>query len=74
MRDSMKSKIQVRSKEGIVIDTIKRKLRFEQIGNFNLVFCTYKKDRRCIVESDAGDLSDPFRRDSTYTESFHIIV
>ena len=68
-----KYSIQVREKgTGRVIETITRKLRNEQIGNFNPMFCTYKGNTRCLVKSDAGDLSDPFRRDPTYETSLYI--
>lgn len=54
-----------------VIDTISRKLWAEQIGNFNPLFCRYK-GKRSLVESDAGDVSDPFRREESYANSFFI--
>ncbi len=55
-----------------VIDTIKRTLRAECIGNFNPLFCTYKGNNRCLVDSDKGDLSDPFRREDNYAECLYI--
>ena len=57
-----------------VRETIKRKLRAEQIGNFNPLFCRYRGDNRVLVHSDAGDLSDPFRRESSYAQSLFIRV
>ena len=54
-----------------VTETIKRKLWAEQIGNFNPIFCRYK-GKRTLVHSDEGDISDPFRRDETYTKTLYI--
>jgi hypothetical protein len=70
-----KYSIQVREKgTGKVIETIQRILRSEQIGNFCPMFCTYKGNTRCLVQSDAGDLSDPFRREESYETSLFIEV
>ncbi len=63
--------IQVRF-AGIVVETISRVLRSEMIGNFNPFFCTYKGNKRCLVKSDAGDVSDPFRRTQAYANTFYI--
>jgi len=69
-----KQHIQVRFKPtGQIINTIKRVLRAEQIGNFCPIFCTYK-GKRTLVKSEAGDLSDPFRRTETYIQSLFIEV
>ncbi len=68
-----KFSIQVR-KNGTVVDTVNRVLRSEQIGNFNPLFCTYNKNKRCLVHSDEGDLSDPFRRTEEYAKSFYINI
>ena len=57
----------------IPFKTIKRKVRAEQIGNFCPLFCTFLNKRR-LVKSDAGDLSDPFRRDESYANSFYIEI
>jgi hypothetical protein len=51
--------------------TIQRKPWAEQIGNFNPLFCRYQ-GRRCLIESDEGDVSDPFRREESYANSFYI--
>lgn len=56
-----------------VIDSIKRVLRAECIGNFNPIFCTYK-GKRTLVHSENGDLSDPFRRDDRYLKTLFIEV
>lgn len=50
---------------------IKRKLYAEQVGNFNPIFCRYK-GAWYLVHSDAGDTSDPFRREESYAKSFFI--
>jgi hypothetical protein len=70
-----KQLIQVRFKPtGQIINTIKRKLRSEQIGNFCPIFCTYKGNNRTLVKSEEGDLSDPFRRTESYVQSLFIEV
>lgn len=62
------------SRDFTVVETIKRVLRAEQIGNFNPLFCRYANNPRVLVHSDEGDLSDPFRRDETYSRSFYILA
>ena len=57
-----------------VMETILRVLRAEQIGNFCPVFCRYNNDKRCLVHSDLGDFSDPFRRSAEYGETLYIKV
>lgn len=61
-----KHTIQVRDAIGKPCKTIRRVLRAEMIGNFNPLFCTYQ-NKTWLVKSDDGDLSDPFRRDESYT-------
>jgi len=56
-----------------VIKTVERKLYGQQIGNFNPFFCRYG-GRTFQVHSDAGDVSDPFRRSEEYAETFFIDV
>ena len=56
-----------------VLGTIDRVLRAEMIGNFNPIFCTYH-GKEHLVHSEAGDLSDPFRRDNTYAETLFIKI
>ena len=58
---------------GKVIARVKCKLKAEQIGNFSPVFCTYQGKSR-LVKSRQGDLSDPFRRNDSYTDSLYIEV
>lgn len=53
-------------------ETIQRVLRSEQIGNFNPIFCTHKGNKRILVHSEAGDLSDPFRRSKEYADTLFI--
>jgi hypothetical protein len=55
-----------------VAETIRRTLRAECIGNFNPLFCRFAGDPRVVVHSDAGDGSDPFRRDASYLETLWI--
>jgi hypothetical protein len=65
-----KHAIEVRKADGTKF-TIKRQLRAEQIGNFNPIFCTYQ-GKRILVQSDDGDLSDPFRREESYLKTLYI--
>ena len=65
-----KQTIQVR-KGSEVIETIKRKVWLEAIGNFNPMFCRYRKSR-CLVKSEEGDISDPFRREESYLKTLYI--
>ena len=54
--------VEVRNGDGSLVEKIAVTLRAEAIGNFNPVFCTYKNDKRCLVESEDGMIDDPFRR------------
>lgn len=56
-----------------VVETITRKCWAESIGNFNPIFCRYK-NKRTLVHSDDGDLSDPFRREEGYLKTLFIEV
>lgn len=58
---------------GEFIETIRRVLRAEQMGNFNPIFCFYR-GKSVMVSSKEGDLSDPFRRETSYLESLYIEV
>lgn len=58
---------------GRLIKTISRVIWGEQIGNFNPIFCRYN-GKRCLVQSEAGDTSDPFRRTEEYKNTFFIEV
>jgi len=68
----IKMSIQVRNADGTVLETIKRKPWAEQFGNFNPVFCRYR-GKKCLVQSDKGDISDPFRADESYLETMYIM-
>ena len=56
-----------------LVKTIKRPLWAEQIGNFSPFFCSYK-GKRTLIHSDEGDVSDPFRREAFYANSFFITI
>lgn len=56
-----------------MVATVTRTIRAEQIGNFSPIFCTYK-GKRTLVNSEAGDLSDPFRRTENYVKTFFIVI
>ena len=43
----------------------------EPIGNFNPMFCQFQ-NKRTLVQSEHGDLSDPFRRDESYAETLYV--
>ena len=55
-----KHEIQVRVPDGGVVETVRRVLRAEAIGNFCPIYCTYKGHKR-LVRSDAPHLDDPMR-------------
>lgn len=81
MSNNKKYKIQVRqyppgqSSHGIfcLAETVNRSIHAEQIGNFNPFFCTYKGKSR-LIKSDDGDVSDPFRREESYADTFFITI
>lgn len=62
--------IRVVGSEGKTI-SISRKIYAKQIGNFNPIFCRFR-GKTYLVKSDAGDTSDPFRREESYSTSFFI--
>jgi hypothetical protein len=41
------------------------------MGNFNPLFCTYN-GKKYLVQSECGDLSDPFRREESWLEKLFI--
>ena len=57
-----------------VVESVQRAIRSEAIGNFNPCFCSYKEDRRCLVHSEQGDMSDPFRREDSYLTTLYIRI
>ena len=60
-------------KDGKVIGTFPKILKAEMIGNFNPIFCRHDR-KKCLVKSEAGDLSDPFRREESYLKSLYIEI
>jgi hypothetical protein len=74
-----KRKIEVRKKgehhgePGELIETIMRVPWLEAIGNFNPMFIRYR-GKRTLVQSKAGDLSDPMRRTEDYLETLYIEI
>ncbi len=58
-------------KPGELIEVIQRVLRAEATGNFSPVFCTYK-GKSHLVQSELGDLSDPFRREESYLKFLYL--
>lgn len=56
-----------------IVETIARKPWLECIGNFNPMFCRYH-GKRTLVNSDRGDISDPFRRDESYLSTLFIEI
>ena len=56
-----KYEIQVRNGDNSLVETIKRSIRSEAIGNFCPIFCTYQGKKRCLIESDALHVDDPLR-------------
>lgn len=70
---SKKNEIGVLDKNGHLFKIIKRKVRFEMIGNFCPGFVVYK-GKEYLAKSDKGDLSDPFRRDESYLNHLYIQI
>lgn len=66
-------RIELRDPAGGKLGEIKRVLTAEACGNFIPLFCIYKGERY-LVKSEAGDLSDPFRRTEAYAQSFYITI
>lgn len=52
--------IQVRKGDGTPVETIRRTIQSEAIGNFVAKFCRHK-GKECLVESDELHLDDPLR-------------
>jgi hypothetical protein len=68
----MKKEIGVLDPNGHLYKIIKRKLKFEAIGNSCPAFVTYK-GKEYLVKPE-GDLSDPFRANESYLKSLYITV
>ena len=66
--------IEVRSTYGLKPYKIKvNKLIAENCGNFNPIYCMHGGVKR-LVQSNKGDLSDPFRREESYLDSLFITI
>ena len=65
-------KIQVRL-NGVEVGTIKRKVYVDSLGNFNRFACRYN-GRTFIVQSEHGDIGDPFRAEESYLTTLYIEV
>jgi len=70
--------------DGLLIKTVQRTLQRKavhgihymltaQVGNFSPLFCRYL-GKKYLVRSEAGDLSDPFRRNCGYLDRLFIYV
>jgi len=55
------------------VKIIERVLRSEAIGNFNPIFCHYL-GKDYLVQSELGDLSDPFRSTKKYLDYLYIEI
>lgn len=79
MNKKTQYKIEVRERgvkfgePGKLIETITRIPWSEPMGNFSPIFCRYK-DKKMLVLSKEGDLSDPFRRTQEYLNSLYIEI
>ena len=69
----MKHEIWVLDGNGHLYKIIRRKLKFEAIGNFCPAFVTYQ-GKEYLVKSEKGDLSDPFRANESYLDRLYITV
>jgi hypothetical protein len=56
---------------GQTIETITRKVYCDTLGNFNRLACRYK-GKTYLVQSEAGDLGDPFRANESYLSALFI--
>jgi hypothetical protein len=54
-----------------LVETVARKLYVDTVGNFNRIAARYK-GKTYLVQSDTGDLGDPFRADATYLDCLYI--
>lgn len=52
---------------------IDRVLNVDQVGNFARVACRYN-GKTYLVNSEAGDIGDPFRADESYLDTLFIDV
>ena len=65
-----KQNIEVR-RNGKPVERVQRKLYVDQVGNFNRVACRYY-GLTYLVQSEAGDIGDPFRADASYLKTLYI--
>jgi hypothetical protein len=54
-----------------ILGVVSRCLYARACGNFNPVYCRYQRNTY-LVHSEAGDISDPFRADSSYLDTLFI--
>jgi CRISPR/Cas system-associated exonuclease Cas4 (RecB family) len=54
-----------------ILGVVSRRLYSMAYGNFNPVYCRYQRNTY-LVHSEAGDISDHFRADSSYLETLFI--
>jgi hypothetical protein len=58
---------------GEVIEQIQVPLKAEQTGNFSFIYCIHKR-KKYWVNSELGDISDPFRRTEEYLSKLYIEI
>jgi len=66
-RKPKKYKIAIKSL-GIVIERV---IKCIPLGNFCPFYCTYNR-KVYLVQSEEGDISDPFRAEKSYLDSLYI--
>jgi hypothetical protein len=54
-----------------ILGVVSRRIYSMSCGNFNPVYCRYQR-KTYLVHSEAGDISDPFRSDSSYLKTLFI--
>jgi hypothetical protein len=54
-----------------ILGVVSRRIYSMSCGNFNPVYCRYQL-KTYLVHSEAGDISDPFRSDSSYLKTLFI--
>lgn len=56
-----------------LLGNISRRVYSMACGNFSPVYCRYQR-KTYLVQSEAGDISDPFRADASYLETLFIDI
>jgi hypothetical protein len=56
-----------------ILGSVSRRLYSMACGNFNPVYCRYQR-KTYLVQSEAGDISDPFRADDSYLKTLFIDI